>query len=64
MTALARYLAYIDPKTGKSSQSVGDGADANGDGTVNGKDVTRLLRYLAFFDPETGESTVILGPQG
>jgi|GEM_PF-1017847 len=32
--------------------------DANGDGKVNGQDVTRLLRYLASFNPMTGESSV------
>lgn len=32
--------------------------DANGDGTVDGRDVTCLMRYLANVDPETGVSTV------
>ena len=40
---------------------IGDGADCNGDGEINGKDATRLLRYLANFDPETGSSSVELG---
>lgn len=32
--------------------------DANGDGEVNGKDVTRLLKYLANYDYDTDTSTV------
>jgi len=32
--------------------------DCNGDGVVNGRDVTRLLRYLASFNPMTGTSDV------
>ncbi len=32
--------------------------DCNGDGAVNGKDVTRLLRYLADYNPTTGESEI------
>jgi len=39
----------------------GEGADCNGDGKINGTDVTRLLRYIANRDPFTGESSVQLG---
>ena len=35
--------------------------DCNGDGTVDGRDVSRLLRYLANRDPVTGKSDVVLG---
>ncbi len=34
--------------------------DANGDGVVDGRDVTRLLRYMASFDPETNTADVEL----
>jgi len=61
VTRLLRYLAGIDPETGKSETEISRGADCTGDGLVNGKDVTRLLRYLANIDPVTGESSVELG---
>ena len=32
--------------------------DANGDGMIDGKDVTRLLNYLSWIDPDTGRSSV------
>ena len=35
--------------------------DANGDGIVNGKDVTRLNKYLENYDPATDSSTVSVG---
>jgi len=60
VTRLLRYLAGIDPETGKSETEISRGADCTGDGLVNGKDVTRLLRYLANIDPVTGESSVQL----
>ena len=36
--------------------------DANGDGTVSSKDVTRLKKYLADYDDDTGTSTVVISP--
>ena len=35
--------------------------DANGDGEINGKDITRLRKYLANYDYDTGTSTVEIG---
>ena len=32
--------------------------DVNGDGVVNGKDVTRLRKYVDTYDPETGTASV------
>ena len=59
---MLQYLANLDKDTGISTKQVAPGADANGDGVINGKDVTRLLRYVASIDPVTGESSVVLGP--
>ena len=38
--------------------------DANGDGTVNGKDVLLLRRYMAYYNYDTGTSTVEIFPGG
>jgi len=35
--------------------------DSDGDGKINGKDLTRMMRYLASFDPATGTSSVEIG---
>ena len=54
-------MANYDYETGKSKVDIFEGADANGDGEINGKDVIILCNYLANFDYETGKSTVELG---
>ena len=35
--------------------------DANDDGEINGKDVTRLLNYFAHYDLATGISDITIG---
>ena len=40
----------------------GHGADANGDKTINTKDLILIRSYVAEKDPVTGESSVVLGP--
>ena len=54
----------IDAVTGDGSVYVFDYVygDANGDGLVNGIDVTRLLRYLASFDPIANKSPQEIEP--
>jgi hypothetical protein len=60
---LRTYLANRDPVTGESTLTVGDGADANGDGKVGLADVLLLRQYLVNRNPVTGVSTVVLGPR-
>ncbi len=59
---LKKYIANLDPATGKSSVSVEAGADANGDGKIDSKDIILLKKYIANLDPSTGKSSVTLGP--
>lgn len=48
---------------GASAASTGIVAgDANGDGVVDGKDVTRIRKFLADYDPYSGTSTVTVYP--
>ena len=59
---LRKYLANYDGEADEQSVAIAEGADANGDGFVDGRDVIRLRKYLANYDSETGSSTVTLGP--
>lgn len=55
-------MANYNYMTGTSSIEVSPGADANGDGKINGADVLLLRQYMANFDDTTGTSSTILGP--
>ena len=54
-------MAYYDDETGISIVEVYLGADVNGDGVINGKDVLLLRNYMANYD-DTWTSTIVLGP--
>ena len=45
----------------ESTDGVARGADVDGDGTVDSKDVLLLCQYLAYYDFDAGESTIVLG---
>ena len=55
-------MANYNYDTGFSTVAVSAGADANGDGIINGLDVIKLRQYMANYNYDTGSSTVILGP--
>ena len=55
-------MAYYDDETGISIVEVYLGADVNGDGVINGKDVLLLRKYMANYNDDTGTSTIELGP--
>ena len=47
---------------GESAVSLSSGADANGDGVIDGKDLIRMRNYFASYSDETGSSAYPLGP--
>lgn len=54
-------LALREAVVNESTDGVALGADVDGDGNVDSKDVILLCQYLAYYDFEAGESTVTLG---
>jgi len=60
---LRKYITNFDYDTNTSSVNVELGADANGDGKIDIKDVVILRKYITNYDYDTESSTVILGPQ-
>jgi len=58
---LRKYFADLNDETGVSGVKLYYGADANGDGYVDGKDLILLRQYMAYYNDETGRSEITLG---
>ena len=63
MLIVVYIFIHNDYNTNTCSVGIEGGADAYGDGIVNGQDVVRLKKYIANYDYTTETSTVVLGPQ-